>query len=240
MSNIRLFVGAGLKVGDNVTLCEEQSHYLTSVMRIKNGQKIKVFNGKDGEFVAEIKNVSKKSVEVEILEKTRAFEASKDIWLLFAPLKKDCTDFVIEKSTELGVAKIIPVITRNTISDKTKTERFKTQATEAAEQCRRLDVPEISDAIKLPDLLKNWDTKRKLYFMDESGQGETVSEVFKSAPTPAAILVGPEGGFTNEELDYLRGLSYTKGVSLGKLILRAETAVVAALSCWQSLSGEWR
>lgn len=241
MGKIRLFVeNEKISVGTTISLPEKQSHYLANVMKQNIGDNILVFNGKDGEFEAAICGLSKRQVEVRIKAKTKEFKPSEDIWLLFAPLKKDNTDFVIEKSTELGVKKLIPVITQYTISDKTKTERFIAQAIEAAEQCRRLDIPEVATSVKLKDLLQNWNSERKLFYMDESGAGEAISEVFKNAPAPLAVLVGPEGGFSKEELDFLRSMPYTKSVSLGPLILRAETASVAALTCWQALSGSWK
>jgi 16S rRNA (uracil1498-N3)-methyltransferase len=241
MAKIRIFTeNADLTIGDSIVLDERQSHYLSNVMKQSIGSHILCFNGKDGEFEAEITKLSKKAVELSIKSKKKEFSASSDIWLLFAPVKKDRTDFIIEKSTELGVSKIIPVITRHTISAKTKTERFISQSIEAAEQSRRLDVPVITDAIKLKDLLKSWDKNRILYFMDESGEGEVVLKAFGNKSGSAAILVGPEGGFAEEELDFLRKLPYTKSVGLGSLILRAETAAVAALSCWQAVSGGWK
>ena len=157
--------------------------------------------------------------------------------------KKDKTDFIVEKSTELGVSKIVPVITRRTISEKIKKERYIAQAVEAAEQCRRLDVPKVADARNLEAVLKEWDENRMLYYMDETGNGRPVAEVFAEDAgkhLPAAVLVGPEGGFDEQELELLRRQKYAKGVSLGKRILRAETAVAAALSCWQAICGDWK
>lgn len=240
MAKIRLFVDAALNSEEVVALNEEQSHYLSGVMRAKIADNILLFNGKDGEFDSQIINIGKKKLELKIGKKNKEFEACSDIWLLFAPLKKDCTDFVIEKATELGVGKIIPTITKHAISDKVKIERFRSQAIEASEQCRRLDIPKIDDAQRLSDLLKNWDKQRKLYFMDETGSGKPVAEVFSQAQPPLAILIGPEGGFASEELDFLAKQDYTQPVSLGKLILRAETAAVAALSCWQAIVGNWK
>lgn len=155
------------------------------------------------------------------------------------PGKKDQTDFIIQKAVELGVRRLQPVITRRTITDKVRRERFRAQGIEAAEQCRRLDVPEINEAQSLEKVLQNWDKSRRLFFMDETGHGLPVRRAFAAAAAPAAILVGPEGGFSAEELQRLRGLEFAQGVTLGPRILRAETAVAAALSCWQSLSGDW-
>lgn len=242
-SNIRLFVSDRLASQAVFALSEPQSHYLVNVMKVKIGEKISVFNPDDGEFCAEIVNISKKSVSLLILSQNRPCHPVPDVWLLFAPLKKDKTDFVIQKATELGCAKIIPVVTKFCITDKTRTERFKAQAIEAAEQSKRIDIPTIEEATPLVKLLSRWDKNRILFFMDESGGGNSVFSVFSDAKkqniSSVAILVGPEGGFSDDELNMLRGLSFAKPVSLGPRILRAETAVAAALSCWQAISGDW-
>lgn len=197
------------------------------------------FDGTSGEYEVQIIKQNKKHIEIKVLQKQRNFISSPDVWLIFAPVKKDQTDFIIQKSVELGVSKLIPAITRYTISDKTKTERFVAQSIEAAEQCRRLDVPEVERAKSLSEILSNWDSSRRLYYMDESRTGTPVREAFSQAPAPIAILVGPEGGFSEDELKHLRQQDFATGVTLGPRILRAETAVVSALSCWQALSGDW-
>ena len=160
--------------------------------------------------------------------------------MLFAPVKKDQTDFIIQKATELGAAKIMPVITARTIADKVKKERFMAQSIEAAEQCRRVDLPIIADAEPLNKVLKNWDKERILYFMDETGQSPCAAKAFLPHNPKAALLIGPEGGFSAAELNALRALPFAQGAVLGKRILRAETAVAAALSVWQSVAGDWR
>lgn len=240
MAKIRIFIEISkLSVGDLVDIPEKQSHYLSNVMKQKLGDNILCFNGKDGEFDCKLTLVNKKSCQIKILKKTREFESVPDLWLLFAPLKKDNTDFVIEKATELGIKKIIPIITARTISEKVKTERYIAQAIEASEQCRRVDIPEIEEAITLEKALKNWDKNRKLYFLDETGNGNKIYDVFTKSKEPCAILVGPEGGFEEKELDVLRKLDYTEGISIGKRILRAETAAITSIACWQSLCGDW-
>ena len=239
-SKIRIFADVELEKGNKVELSPEQSHYLVSVMRLQSGDNILVFNGKDGEFDCTLSVQGKKSVVIDINEQTKVFESVPDAWLLFAPLKKDCTDFVIEKATELGIAKIVPVITKYSISDKVKTSRYQSQAIEAAEQCRRLDVPTIDEAMSFEKLLNSWDEKRTLYYMDETLAGQPVSEAFGNAPAPVAFLIGPEGGFSEQELAVLRSKKYAKGVKLGNRILRAETAALSAISCWQALSGDWK
>ena len=242
-SKPRLYIPQGLRENMELFLMDARAHYLCNVLRLSAGSLFLAFDGQNGEFECEILECGKKRVSARILRQTRQFEKGADIWLLFAPVKKDRTDFIIEKATELGASKIIPVITRRTISEKIKKERYTAQAAEAAEQCRRLEIPEIEDALPLETVLKNWDARRILYFMDESGKGRAVSEVFGAAAgkdRPAALLIGPEGGFSEQEFDFLRRQDYAEGVSLGKRILRAETAVAAALSCWQAFCGDWK
>ncbi|MDR1693917.1 MAG: 16S rRNA (uracil(1498)-N(3))-methyltransferase [Lactobacillaceae bacterium] len=240
MAKIRIFIETSeISIGKVVNISEKQSHYLFNVMKQKPGNSILCFNGKDGEFDCHIENINKKSCQVKVLSKTKEFESVPDLWLLFAPLKKDNTDFVIEKATELGIKKIIPTITQRAISEKVRADRFLAQAIEASEQCRRVDIPEISDAVTLENLLKTWDKNRKLYFLDETGNGRKIHQVFQNAAAPCAILVGPEGGFDEKELEFLRKLDYTEAVGMGKRILRAETAAVSAVACWQSICGDW-
>ncbi len=239
-SKIRIYTDVDLSVDSVVELNAEQSHYLLTVMRLQSGDKLLVFNNRDGEFDCTLTPKNKKSVLLKINSKTRDFERVPDIWLMFAPLKKDRTDFVVEKATELGASRIVPVITRYTISDKIKIERWQAQTIEAAEQSRRVDLPQINEPIALFKLLENWDLHRRLYFMDETGTGKDIVTVFSSAPPPSALLIGPEGGFSERELNLLHSKSYACAVSLGKRILRAETAAVASLSCWQATCGDWK
>ena len=239
----RLFITQELRKNLEFFLPDAQAHYLCHVLRMAAGSSFLAFDGKNGEFECELSVCGKKQAAAKVLHQTRNFEKAPDIRLLFAPVKKDKTDFIVEKSTELGVSKIVPVITRRTISEKIKKERYIAQAVEAAEQCRRLDVPEVEDARNLEAVLKEWDENRILYYMDETGQGRPVAEVFAEDAgkyPAAAVLVGPEGGFDEAELGFLRKQKYTKGVSLGKRILRAETAVAAAFSCWQAICGDWK
>lgn len=237
---VRLFIEEHLESGKTVTLPAQQSHYLINVLRMERGDKLKCFDNQNGEFIAVIDECGKKSCSVLITEHIRPFETVPDLWLLFAPVKKDKTDFIISAATELGCRKIVPIITRRTITEKVRTDRYQAQVIEASEQSRRVDIPEISAPQSLDHLLKNWDASRTLYFMDETGNGNSAQAVFSSNPKEAAaILTGPEGGFTEDELKLLRQQPFAKGVSLGRRILRAETAVAAALSCWQALCGDW-
>ena len=239
-AKIRLFTESDLSVAKTVPLNEAQSHYLLNVMKCKENEKILCFDNKSGEFCAKIAQVSKKQIWLEVIEKTKEFHFVPDIWLLFAPLKKDNTDFVIQKATELGVKKIIPVITKNTITNHIKKDRFIAQSIEAAEQSRRVDLPEISDAISLSSLLQNWEEDRTLFFMDETLHGKPVFDAFIKHKGKAAVLCGPEGGFSAEEIENIYKKNYVKGISLGPRILRAETAAITALACWQAVCGDWR
>lgn len=238
-AKIRLFVNADLSASSEIELSESQSHYLLNVMKQTTGSEISAFDNAHGEFCCLISAAGKKSCRIAVGEQLRPYVQSPDIWLLFAPVKKDQTDFIVQKAVELGARAICPVITARTIAEKVKLERFAAQAVEAAEQCRRVDLPEIFSAQSLTEALKNWPSDRKLYYMDETLKSASVAEVFPCSPASAAILVGPEGGFAPEELELLRRLPFAEGVTLGPRILRAETAVAAALSCWQALSGDW-
>lgn len=240
LRNIRLFVEQNLELNSHTELSEKQSHYLANVMRCQSGEQIYCFNGKNGEFLCRLENVDKKRTKINVLEQTKKLQPEPDIWLLFAPLKKDKTDFVIEKATELGISKIQPVITRYTNSDKVKTDRFIAQATEASEQCGRLSVPEIAEPIVLEKLLTSWDDKRLLFFLDERRQGASAAKAFTLArQRPAAVLIGPEGGFDEAEAKLLNQCPFVKNVSLGPRILRAETASLSALAVWQAVAGDW-
>ena len=242
-NNIRLFVNQSLFVGVELVLDKQQSHYLSNVMRKTTGDVVCCFNEKDGEFLASIELADKNKTRLRLVELLNLPKKNEDLWLLFAPLKKDKTDFVIEKAVELGVSKIVPVITSRCIANpkQIKTERYIAQAIEAAEQCRRLSVPEISSPITLPSLLTKWNNERILYFMDEHRMGNDAATVFAKSPHAAcAILIGPEGGFSDEENRLLSSCSFVRNVSLGPRILRAETAVAAALSVWQAVAGDWQ
>ncbi len=239
--NFRLYVKEQLSINKTITLEEEQTHYLKNVVKYAMGDILRCFDNHNGEFFCEIADVAKKHITLKVLQKTADFHLSPDIWLIFAPLKKDKTDFVIEKATELGCRKIIPAITQYTITQNVKTERYTAQSIEAAEQCRRTDLPEIAAPREISALLADWDASRTLFFMDETLNSPDFLTVLKqNQNSKAAILIGPEGGFSPEELARLRSLSYARGASLGPRILRAETAAAAALSCWQLIAGDWR
>ncbi len=238
--NFRLYINEDLILHKTITLKEEQTHYLRDVIKYSAGDKINCFDNKNGEFSCQIIDLSKKNCSLCVLEKVKNYSLCPDIWLLFAPLKKDCTDFVIEKATELGCRCIVPVITQYTNTTNIKIERYQAQSIEAAEQCRRTDLPEILPPQTLSDTLKNWDNSRALYFMDETFQSPTFLSILKNNPNnKAAILVGPEGGFSQKEISLLKECAVAQGATLGPRILRAETAALAALSCWQLTTGDW-
>lgn len=239
---IRLYLSHELRIGAELAVNEDQARYLLNVMKLGLGDTLLAFDNKSGEYLCKIIGAGKKQCLLKIEERTRPYELSPDLWLLFAPVKKDRTDFIIEKATELGVRAIFPVITRFTISEKARIERYAAQSIEAAEQSRRVDLPEIHSALTLEKLLAGWKKNRVLFYMDETHNGEPVYNVFEAyadVERPAAVLVGPEGGFSEEELKMLRQKDFTVAVNLGPRILRAETAVVAALSCWQAICGDW-
>ena len=230
--------------GFEIKLNDAQSHYLFHVMKAAAGDEILAFDNRSGEYLCSVSKISKKDAFLRVAEKTRPFEQVPDIMLLFAPVKKEQTDYIIQKATELGARALVPVITQRTVAGKVRLERFKSQAVEAAEQCRRVDLPEVFKPVPLKKLLSAWDKTRKLFYMDETGGGENIYKAFSAAAaeetTKAALLVGPEGGFGNDEFELLRQADFARSVSMGKRILRAETAAAAALACWQAIAGDWK
>jgi 16S rRNA (uracil1498-N3)-methyltransferase len=206
-------------------------------MRLKAGDSIALFDDVSGEWRALIETVGKRAISVRVEEKTREREAVPDLWLLAAPIKKGRIDWIAEKACELGVARLQPVITRRTIVDRLNLDRLRAHMIEAAEQCERTALPRLDEPVKLPAVLKDWPADRTLIFADEEG-GVSMADVAR--PGPAAILIGPEGGFTAEERAAIKALPQAVGVSLGPRILRADTAMAAAISVWMALAGDWR
>jgi 16S rRNA (uracil1498-N3)-methyltransferase len=234
----------GAKVA--VALDEGPSHYLLHVLRAKPGNRVLLFNGRDGEWLAEISQASKRGVAATCLSQTRPQNAEPDIWLAFAPVKKTPADYLVQKATELGASCLLPVFTRRTIVSRVNLERMAANAAEAAEQSERLTVPEIREALDLDKLLASWPKQRRLYFCDEFGATATewdakpLAEAARGASGPAAIVTGPEGGFDPAERELLRAQSFVVPVTLGPRILRADTAALAALSVWQATAGDWK
>ncbi|SOB94688.1 16S rRNA (uracil1498-N3)-methyltransferase [Rhodobacter maris] len=220
-------------------LTVDQAHYLFAVMRLGAGARVALFNGRDGEWTAEVVEAGKKSGRLRCLGQAAPQLDPPDLWLLFAPIKKERTDFIVEKAAELGCAKILPVQTEFTNAQRIRQDRLQAHALEAAEQCLGTYVPEVCDLQPLAAVLKGWDPARRLLWGDESlvGPAETLAGL---SPGPWAILIGPEGGFSEPERARLRGLDFVTPVSLGPRILRADTAACAAITLWQSALGDWR
>ena len=235
VASIRLSVPDDLNANIDVTLDAGQSHYLVNVMRKPVGTPVLLFNGHNGEWAGSITVADKKRTTISVEHQTRPQTAEPDVWLLFAPLKKDRTDFVVEKATELGVARIRPVLTARTQGTRVNVERLRATATESAEQSRRLTVPIIDDAIPMPSALTDWPDDRRLIHLDENGTGAPLVNILKSGTQPLAFLIGPEGGFDGNEVAILHAHPQTVAADLGPRILRAETAVTAALSIRQGV-----
>jgi 16S rRNA (uracil1498-N3)-methyltransferase len=243
-SKVRLHITGPLGAGQCVSLSKDQGHYLSGVMRLSTGDTLTVFDGSNGAFRAVIRDASKRGGMLDLQDQTAPQRDPPDIWLCFAPIKKARTDFIVEKATELGAARIRPVTTRYTNSDRIRQDRLQAHALEAAEQCGGTFVPPVDDLISLARLLADWPADRALIFCDETlSDDPTWAEGGISAslpPAPAAILIGPEGGFSPEERDTLRAHPNAHAIALGPRILRADTAAVAALTLWQRARGDWQ
>jgi 16S rRNA (uracil1498-N3)-methyltransferase len=235
----RLYVTADLGAGMAVTLDEGQSHYLLHVLRARGGNRVLLFNGRDGEWLAEIAQAGKRGVIATCLKQTEPQSDVPDIWLAFAPIKKTPSDYLVQKATELGASVLLPVFTRHTIVSRINEERMAANAIEAAEQSGRLSVPEIREGTSLEKLLSSWPKERRLFFCDEGGDAKPLAEAARGVSGSAAILTGPEGGFDPAEREMLRALPFVTPVTLGPRILRADTAALAALAIWQSVAGDW-
>ncbi|MGN6149245.1 MAG: 16S rRNA (uracil(1498)-N(3))-methyltransferase [Rhizomicrobium sp.] len=237
---VRLFVTAALANGVRVVPDDAQAHYLLHVMRAKAGDYLSLFNGRDGEWLARIADVSKRSCVLECEKRTRTQKGTSDVWLCFAPIKKTPADYVVQKATELGVRALQPVFTRRTIVTRVNEERMAANAIEAAEQSERLTVPDIREAVTLDKLLKHWPGERRILFCDEGGDARPIAEAVRDLKESAfAILTGPEGGFDPAERELIRGHAFVTPVTLGPRILRADTAALASLAVSQALKGDW-
>jgi 16S rRNA (uracil1498-N3)-methyltransferase len=239
---MRLFTEHDLTANRPVALTAGQAHYLRNVMRASPGDMVVLFNGRDGEWSARIDTLAKGSGTLSPQEQRRAQMPEPGPWLLFAPLKRAPLDFLIQKAVELGVAVLQPVQTANTNTGRINLGRMAANAVEAAEQCGRLTVPEMRPAKKYGFILENWPADRHLLICAERGAAQSIEKVLRTAPPEGewGILTGPEGGFAPSELDLFRNLPFATLVSLGPRILRAETAALAALTCWQAVLGDWR
>jgi 16S rRNA (uracil1498-N3)-methyltransferase len=233
----RLFVRQPLGEGARVELDAGQANYLGNVLRMGEGAGLLLFDGHSGEWLARIAEAGKKQMTLAVERRTRGPESIPDVWLAFAPVKRQGTDWLVEKATEVGAARLIPVMTKRTVAERVRLERLEAIAIEAAEQCGRTVLPQIAEPLTLAQFLQTRDPARTLYFADEGG-GDPAAAAFK--PGPSLILTGPEGGFTDEERGSIRGAANSIAVSLGPRILRAETAALAALAAYMAVAGDWR
>ena len=234
----RLYVLGDLGANMAVTLDEGQTHYLLHVLRARAGNRLLLFNGRDGEWLAEIAHAGKRGVAAMCLKQTRPQDSGPDIWLAFAPVKKTPADSLVQKASELGVSLLQPVFTRRTIVSRLNLERMAANAIEAAEQSARLSVPQIREGTTLDKLLSAWPKERNLFFCDEGGDARPLAQAAHDTSGPAAVLTGPEGGFDPAERAMLRGQDFVIPVTLGPRILRADTAALAALAIWQATVGD--
>ena len=238
-AKIRLFVDQPLGEGQAVALGADAASYLFNVMRLGKGAHVALFNGRDGEWQAEVAEAGKRQGIAVCHTMSAPQSLPPDLWLMFSPIKKERTAFVVEKAVELGVARIMPVTMRRTQSDRWRLDKEQAHAVEAAEQCGATFVPEVTEIQPLERVLKGWDKTRALYWADETfAQSSSTPSAVTAGP--AAILIGPEGGFTDEEKQRLRALPFVRAISLGPRILRAETAAIAAVVMWQTAVGDWR
>lgn len=234
----RLFVETPLAQGTDVRVDGGQAHYLISVMRLKLGGAVRLFDDISGEWLAQASHVGKRDLILSVSEKLRERENVPDLWLAAAPIRKARYDWVAEKACELGVARFVPVMMQRCVADKIKEDRLRAHMIEAAEQCGRTALPEVGAPMKLDRFLADFPEGRTLFFADESG-GVAFADAVRNHPGPAAILIGPEGGFADHERDMIRAHSAAVPVSLGPRILRADSAAIAAVAVWMSIAGDW-
>jgi 16S rRNA (uracil1498-N3)-methyltransferase len=236
-STPRLYVESELAPGP-LRIDGPPAHYLISVMRLKAGDPVKLFDDRTGEWLAIANTVNRRDIILDVTERLREREAVPDLWLCAAPLKKGRIDWMVEKACELGVARVVPVVTRRSVVDNPKHDRLRAHMIEAAEQCGRTALPQLADTVKLPTLLRDWPAERALFFADETG-GAPALEAIRAHPGPAAVLIGPEGGFDAQEREAIRATKGAVGISLGPRILRADTSAAAAVSLWMGANGDW-
>ena len=242
---LRLFVEGDLFDGADIDLDRARAHYLRNVMRRRAGEALALFNGRDGEWRAMIAATRGEGCRLRVEARLRGQVPGSDLWLVFAPVKGARLAYLAEKATELGVAALVPVLTQHASVRRLNPARLRAQAVEAAEQCGRLDAPEVAAMAPLADRLANWPPDRRLLFCDESGGGAPAAQVFArltgdASRRPWALLVGPEGGFARAEAEAVRAHAFVEPIGLGPRLLRAETAAIAALALWQAHLGDWR
>ncbi|MBO38061.1 MAG: 16S rRNA (uracil(1498)-N(3))-methyltransferase [Rhodospirillaceae bacterium] len=240
----RLFIDQPFSANRSISFSEAQAHYLKNVLRMRFGDPVHLFNGRDGEWRSVIDRMSRRRCSAVLKGQVYEQKHEPDLWLIFAPVKRARIDFIAAKATELGVSRLVPVFTEFTDVRRVNTQRLRANAVEAAEQCGRLSVPKVNEPENLSSIIENWLGDRALLYCDETGKGTRVGDYLKLAKTesrtaPTAILIGPEGGFSSSELDLLEEKNNFTAIDLGPRTLRADTAAIAALSCWLSVLGDW-
>ena len=237
----RLYVEADLAGGGTVACTPAQTNYLRNVLRLKAKATVLVFNGRDGEWRAELLDLGKRAAGLLVGARLREQEGGPDIDYLFAPLKRARLDYMVEKAAEMGVARLRPVLTRRTVAERVNLERMRAHAIEAAEQCGILRIPEVHAPEQLGRVMAAWDPARPLVFCDEdSDEACPFTALARIKPGPVAVLIGPEGGFDPPERELLSSQPFVARISLGPRILRADTAAVAALALVNAVLGDWR
>ncbi|MEZ5853588.1 MAG: 16S rRNA (uracil(1498)-N(3))-methyltransferase [Hyphomicrobiaceae bacterium] len=237
----RLHVTDDLAPAGTIGLSREQANYLINVLRLTDGAKIHVFNGRDGEWRAHLRREGKRQAHLEVEAQIRLQTAGPDIHYLFAPLKRARLDYVVQKATEMGVARLVPVITRHTVAERVNTDRMRANVIEAAEQCGILRIPDVAAPRPLDNLLHDWPAGRRLIFCDEAAPDRDPLRTLSGlSPGPLAVLIGPEGGFAPPERERLIALDGAVRLALGPRIMRADTAAVAALALVNAVLGDWR
>ncbi len=240
-STIRLYVEETLSKGREIACTRAQANYLVNVMRLQSGAELLVFDGRSGEWRAELNVQGRGKCALHVLDQTREQQAGPDIEYLFAPLKRARLDYMVQKATELGVAALCPVVTQHTIAQRVNVDRMRANVIEAAEQCGVLRVPEVRAPVSLDKLFEGWDARRWVVYCDEDAPISSPLDALQSLdPGPLAILIGPEGGFEARERERLRELSFVTPISLGPRVMRADTAAVAALALVNAVLGDWR
>ena len=235
----RLYVDEALGTHSEVPLSREQAHYLTGVLRLGGGDPVRVFNGRDGEWLGLLANVSKKSASIRCEKHLANVRLPPDIDYLFAPLKHARLDYVVQKATELGARRLRPVITARTVAERVNLERMRANAIEAAEQCNLVFVPEVAEPERLEKVLTGWDKRRALVYCDETAEVASPLAALQGLRPPAAVLIGPEGGFTEAEKTLVKSHAFVIAISMGPRIMRADTAAVAVLALIQATLGDW-
>ena len=235
----RLYVATLLHDGLSIRIDGAQAHYLINVMRSKTDDPVKLFDGVSGEWLARVEAQGKRDLILRVEGQTRPLETVPDLWLAAAPIRRARFDLVVEKACELGVARFIPLLTRRCVVDKVNPERLKEQVIEAAEQCGRTQLPVLEEPQLLAKFLQRVEPDRHIFFADEEG-GMAMADAVKDRLGPAAVVIGPEGGFDQQERDTIKACPNAIAVSLGPRILRAETAAITALSVWMAIAGDWR